>query len=538
MTLVTPPPSAQPVTARHCLAAVLALVAGALLPLAFAPFFSDYPLCGAALAVVLLTVLLGLWEGASPAQAAVRGGLFGIGAYGVGISWVFISLHHYGHAPLLFAGITTTLLVALMALYPAVMGYLVARYAPTGVVYRVVIWIPALWVFLEWVRSWLFTGFPWLALGYSQIDSPLAGFAPYGGVFAVSFAVMVSAGLLYLVLYSTCYPRLGWIVAFALLWLAAGGLSRIEWVSATGTPLRISLIQGNIAQDQKFRPDQLDRTLQRYTQLSMQATPHSDVIIWPETAIPILYDDARSLIEALSDHARQNQVDYLIGVPSGSWDSGVFHNSVISIGQVPGFYHKHRLLPFGEYIPLRALLGFFHDWVEIPMADFTPGNRYQPLLQSAGQPVGVSICFEAVFGSEIRRSLPTAHWLVNVSNDAWFGHSLAPYQHLQIARMRALEAGRYLVRATNTGISAVINERGHVLTRAPFNHTAVIRQTVRPLQGATPYVRWGDDPVVVGCVLLVLLGGLFRPRIAGTEAASAVAIPHDTTDPLPTAPDV
>jgi apolipoprotein N-acyltransferase len=254
--------------------------------------------------------------------------------------------------------------------------------------------------------------------------------------------------------------------------------------------------------------------LRLYAQLSLQVAEESDIVIWPETAIPILYQDAEDFIRALEIRSRRSDTDYLVGVPSGSWDTRVFYNGVISFGSSHGFYYKRRLLPFGEYLPLRSLLNFFHRFVEIPMADFTPGSENQALLKAAGHPVGVSICFEAAFGSEIRKDLPRAQFLVNVSNDAWFGDSLAPYQHLQIVRMRALETGRYMARATNTGITALIDERGRItVSGKPFS-TTVVQGKLQPMTGATPYVRMGDSFTVV-LLGTLLTAGLILGRIRG-----------------------
>ncbi len=489
----------------------VALLGGVLLPLAFTPYL--WPL-----AILLLALLLWIWTGETPWRAAWQGLLFGIGMFGTGIYWVYISLHQYGHAPPAFAALATLLLVLLMALYPAATGYLLARWAPDSGPTRWLLAAPALWALLEWVRSWLFTGFPWLALGYSQIDSPLAGLAPYLGVFGVSWAVVLSAGLLLILIRGNRQVRLRAGAVALLLWGGAWSLGQLQWVTPAGKPVRVSLVQGNIAQERKWRPDQLEATLRLYIRLSVPVMGDSDVVIWPEAAIPIFYQEVEEFAQALQKEARDSGVDYLIGVPWGSWDTGVFHNSVVSLGRTQGFYHKHRLVPFGEYLPLRFLLSFFRDYVDIPMADFTPGGRDQPLLYAAGYPVGMSICFEAVFGSEIRASLPQAQWLVNVSNDAWFGDSLAPYQHLQIARLRALEAGRYMARATNTGITAIIDNHGRIVARGEQFEAEVVQGTVQPLTGATPYVLLGDGFTVVllgGALALVLWLRFARPALAG-----------------------
>ncbi len=481
----------------------MAILAGALLTLSFAPFHF-YPL-----AIMSPALLLWLWQGQTPRRAAYLGGLFGLGWFGSGIYWINISLHQYGHAPLTFALLATFVVVLIMALYPAVVGYVLARWTQPGLL-QCLLLAPALWTLLEWVRSWLFTGFPWLSLGYSQTDSPLAGMAPYLGVFGVSWAVMLSAGLLLCLLRG---ERRGPCVAGVLgLWLGIWGLGQIDWVQAQGEPLRVSLVQGNISQDQKWQPEVMDKTLAHYVELSLEATENSDVIIWPETAIPGFYQDMEAFVAALQTEAERSHTDYLSGIPSGSWENGVFYNSVISLGRSQGFYHKRRLLPFGEYLPLRGLLMFFRDFVQIPMADFNRGAVEQPLLQVGGHPVGVSICFEAAFGSEIRLALPAARFLVNVSNDAWFGESLAPHQHLQIARMRALETGRYMARATNTGVSAIIDQQGKITTQSDLFVSQVLTGTVQPFSGITPYVRVGDWAIVGFSGFLLVFGWIFNRR--------------------------
>ena len=479
---------------------LLALCAGALLPLAFSPL-AIWPL-----AILSMFLLFWLWERATPRRAAWQGGLFGIGAFSTGIYWVYISLHYYGNAPAAFAVLTTLALVLLMALYPAAAGYLLARWMPYSGWCKWLLIAPALWAGLEWIRSWLFTGFPWLSLGYSQIDSLLGGLAPYLGIFGVSWAVALSASLLLLLIQSNWQKRLILTTLAVILWGGAWGLAQINWSKPQGEPLRISLIQGNVSQDRKWQPEQLQKTLQLYARLSLQVAEESDIVIWPETAIPMFYQDAENFIRAMAISARRSDTDYLVGVPSGSWETRVFYNGVVSFGNSHGFYYKRRLLPFGEYLPLRSLLNFFHRFVEIPMADFTPGREDQALLKAAGYPVGVSICFEAAFGSEIRKDLPRAKFLVNISNDAWFGNSLAPYQHLQIVRMRALETGRYLARATNTGITALLDERGRVLVSGEAFSTTVVQGMVQPMIGATPYVRMGDSAMVILMSTLIAVG--------------------------------
>ncbi len=493
---------------RHPLVTdLLVFAAGSSMPLAFAPF-GFWPL-----AILLPVVLPWSWDHAGPGRAARRGGLFGLGQFGFGIYWIYISLHDYGGAPAPFAALATSAVVLVLALYPALTGWLLCRWGPPPGPIRWLLFLPALWTLLEWVRSWLLTGFPWLAPGYSQIDAPLGQLAPYVGVFGVGWAVLLSSGLLWTALHGRDWrSRLGWLAPLAALWFGAWGLEWTNWTESAGSPLRVAIVQGNIGQDVKWQPNRLDETLERYVELSLPEHGRSDVIVWPETAIPAFYQDVLPFLEALGEKAREDRVDYVTGIPTGSWETGIFHNSVISVGRSLAFYSKRRLLPFGEYLPLRWFFLFFRDWVSIPMADFLPGDRDQPLLRAGGQPVGVSICFEAVFGSDIRQDLPEATWLINVSNDAWFKDSTAPHQHLQIARMRSLESGRYLARATNTGISAIVDERGRIVARGAQFQPAVVRGEVRPLRGLTPHGRFGDLPAVLLMVLLLALGLLLARR--------------------------
>jgi len=491
----------------------LALLAGSVLPLAFAPFGWAW------LVIPALALVLWTWQGASPQRAAWRGFLFGLGLYGFGVYWVYISLHHYGNAPAAFASLTTALLVVYLALYPALSAYLLNRLWPQAGLLRWLIVAPALWTLLDWLRSWiLLSGFPWLALGYSQIDTVLAAYVPLLGVYGLGVLLMLGAGLLLTALMAWPSWRGGLALAsLGAVYLGAYGVGQWaeQWVEPVGDPIRVSMVQGNIEQKQKWRPETLDNTLALYAERSVEVAAESDLIIWPETAIPLFYEDLDpGFRAALEQQAKNSQTDYLIGAPSGSWENMEFYNGVLAISAEPdaatAFYQKRRLLPFGEYLPLRVLFNLFHSFVDIPMADFTPGADEQPLLRAAGQLVGVSICFEAAFGSEIRRALPQATLLVNVSNDGWFGRSLAAEQHLQIARMRSLEAGRPMARSTNTGISALIDERGQIIERGPQFVVDVLQGELQPMQGTTPYVRYGDSPTLIAVILLLALAVIMR----------------------------
>jgi len=478
---------------------LLAFVCGTVVPLGFAPF-GWYP-------VPLLSVALlaGLLFNASPRQALWLGWLFGLGEFGFGVSWVHISIHQYGNASLPLSIATMLLLVAYLALFPAFMGWLLARTARASRPLFLLGAFPAAWALSEWLRSWLFTGFPWLNLGYSQIDAPLVGFAPLLGVYGVGFLTALSAGLVTLLVTSPGRSRAVAGLLLPLLWLAGWQLNQHHWTQPAGKPLVATLVQGNIPQALKWKPEQQRSTLDRYVELTREHLD-SDLVVWPETAVPAFYDQVDAdFLEPLREQMRASGVSLVTGIPvldRRDWD---YYNAVISLDDPGAFYYKVHLVPFGEYLPLRHWLASALSFLPVPQADFSAGRIDQPLLKAAGYPVGTSICYEIAFGEELIHTLPQAAFLINVSNDAWFGDSLAPHQHEEMARMRARETERYVLRATNTGISAIINADGDIVAQSEQFKTQAITHSVQPRAGATPYVRWGNWPVVLVSLALLLL---------------------------------
>jgi apolipoprotein N-acyltransferase len=408
------------------------------------------------------------------------------------------------------AAMIAALFILVLAVFPAGLGYLARRYFPAPELQSLLLVFPAGWLLAEWLRGWIFTGFPWLDIGASQIDSPLAGYLPLLGEFGVSWLAAVTAGALLCLLRDR---RRGTVLVLPLLiWGSGAWLDRQEWTSPRGEAIGVSLVQGNVAQEDKWLPENMQATLVRYAEMSFDGT-HSDVYVWPETAIPAFYDQVdESYIPYLQEQLEEQGAALLTGVPVLERDSWQYYNGIVALGQAPAFYYKQHLVAFGEYLPLRWLIGDTLDALAVPNADFTPGAAGQPLLQAAGYPVGTSICFEIAFGSLIAAVVPEAAMLVNVSNDGWFGDSLAPHQHLDIARVRAKETGRPLLRATNTGISAIIDHHGEILARSAQFEQVVVRGEVVPMQGETPFVRFGNWPVLVIVVLSFLVVFLRRSQ--------------------------
>ena len=475
----------------------VAFLAGAAMVPANAPL-EWFPLALAALAV-----LIHLWLAApGPRAAAWTGFLFGMGMFLAGVSWVYISLHRFGAMPAPIAAFATFAFCVVLAAYLALAGALLARVRAPPVV-RAALVMPALWTLAEWLRATLFTGFPWLSLGTAAIDTPLAGFAPLGGVYAVSFVTAAAAGLLWCV--ALGQARWAAAAAFAVLGVAGAGLRSVEWTVPAGAPLEVSLVQGNVPQDLKFDPARYARTLETHARLAEAS--RARLIVLPETAMPRMLDSVDpAYLERLDAAAKRNGGDLLLGAPTRA-ASGAYYNSVVSFGVSPRqLYHKVHLVPFGEFVP--PGFGWIVRVLSVPLADFSRGAAVQRPLQVAGQRVAANVCYEDAYGNELIRQLPEATLLVNVSNVAWFGDSLAPAQHLQIARARALETGRMHLTATNTGITAVVGRDGRVLAQlAPFAEGR-LDAVVQGYSGATPYVRLGDWPVLAACVALLLIVAL------------------------------
>lgn len=489
----------------------LALLAGLVCVFGFAPF-GAFPV-----PVLALAVLFALWGRAvTSRKAAWLGFAFGLGLFSAGIGWIYVALHDYGNMPALLALPATLLFAAFLALFNALAGYLQARFPAAGGV-RMILVMPAMWVSAEWLRGTIFTGFPWLALGYAHSDSPLGGYASLLGVYGMSLATAISSGLLAwssgniwdrhirasVPVKKENIKLLLAVSALLLLWAAGAMLRAVAWTHPYGKPFSVALIQGNIAQNLKFDENSLSSTLETYRRLVLQSKARLTIL--PETALPLLRQDVPSaLIEQLKTHARENAGDVLIG--SFERDQGNYYNSVFTLGMAEEqHYHKQHLVPFGEFIPLRPLLGrFINEVLDIPMGDLARGGTQQPLLDAAGQRVAVNICYEDLFGEEIIRALPQATLLVNVTDDAWYGHSIAAAQHNQASRIRAMESGRMMLRATNTGVTSIIGADGKIVQQLPQHMEAVLLGSAQAYAGSTPYADWGNSAALLLIVLLML----------------------------------
>ncbi|WP_284451557.1 apolipoprotein N-acyltransferase [Methylophaga thalassica] len=481
---------------------IVALFGGAILPLAFSPF-NAYPI-----AVLSLILLFASWDNTTAKQAAWRGWLFGLGMFGVGVSWVYVAIHVFGHTSWFLAGMLTFLFVAILASYLALFGWLVKKLSSyTFSLFDIALLLPIAWFGFELFKAWFLSGFPWLELGVSQIEGPLAGWVPVIGVNAVSFLVALTASCLFILFK---YKQQLWILPVVVIWVGGQGLQSVDWTRAAGEPIKTTIVQGNVPQDVKWSPEQLVSTLTLYQQLTEQHWD-SQLVVWPENAVPAFYHQLKDFyIDPLINEAQQHNTDILLGLPVEDKNGQDYYNSMMVAGQDEGFYHKRHLVPFGDYVPfawLRGLIAFF----DLPMSGFVPGPEQQSLLKASGQQVGISICYEDVFSLEVLDALPQASILINATNNAWYGDSFAPHQHLQISRSRALETERPLVRATTNGISAFVDYKGRIQSQTAQFEQATLTADIQPRQGATPYViakRW---PVFM-LMLLMLLSWFYYHR--------------------------
>jgi apolipoprotein N-acyltransferase len=484
-----------------------ALASGALLACAFAPL-SWWPL-----AILCPAALMGLWQGRTPRVAARLGFWFSAATFAVGTYWLYTSLHTFGGAPIWIAFALMLALAAIMGAYQALLGWFVARFLPPTGVLRWLVGLPCAWLLIEWWRGWFLTGFAWLSLGYSQTDTWLAGFAPVVGVYGLSAFLLLGAGALVTLAKGGRGARLAAVAVLIVPWALGYALQGVEWTQARGQPVGVAVIQGAIPQDQKWLDANHDTTLRLYRNLTARALGTA-LIVWPESAPPDLANNLLDYLEAEYSMTNKRGSALVMGVVRASDnDPDVYYNSVLTLDAAgPHWYNKSHLVPFAEFFPVP---GFVRSWLRLanlPYEDFTRGEPNQPPLPAAGLKLATSICYEDAYGSSQLAVLGAADALVNVTNDAWFGNSSARHQHFQIARMRAIEAQRFMVRAANDGISAVIGPHGEVIARAPEFTPYVLRAAITARVGIPPYGHVGNWPIVL-LALSGLLACALRQRL-------------------------
>lgn len=478
---------------------LLMLFLGASATLAFAPFnlplFSLISVAGA----YLLT-------SSEPKTGFVSGWSFGTGFFGAGTSWVFVSIYYHSDTPLLLAIILTLLFVTALGLLFAVQFWLYRKLfagasAPGFI---------ALWMLFEWLRSWFLTGFPWLYLGYAWIDTPVAALAPLGGVWLLSSLVALIAVLIG----SAIKNRSTSPLALAIALFATTYLLPTNWTEPVGQSVKVALIQPNIPQALKWSPDQYLNNLDRLVQLSGQT--EATWIVWPETAIPKLIDRAiYDIAHLLAELESRNQI-LISGFPMKTLDAKnnrwLYQNSMGVLTGTPSFYQKQRLVPFGEYLPFEQQLRGLIEFFDLPMSNFSPPLSAQAALEVGQYRLASAICYEIAYPELVRLQAKDSDLMITLSNDTWFSGSHAPDQHLQMARMRALENGRWLIRGTNNGLTAVVRPDGQIDSRLARDLAGILEAEIYPMQGQTPYQRAGILPAAAFNLSLLLLALIGRSR--------------------------
>jgi len=478
-----------------------AFIGGALLVSAFAPFGNYW------LAPLVMAGLAVLWESVDQRQAARIGFAFGFGLFAAGTWWLYISLNILGGLWPPLALLMMLLLVLAMACYGGLAGYVLVRWSERGSTIRWLLMFPAVWTLAEWLRGWVLTGFPWMSLGYSQAESPLGGFAPVLGVYGVTWAVLLLAGAVTAVILGSARQRMAGMGIFLVVVGAAYGLSQHDWTIPEDRDFRVRLVQGAIPQDKKWQPQQRQPTLEAYRELSQSEAP-LDLIVWPEAAVPALPFEVQDFLQAMHDEMYARDTQLFVGMLTYDVERSAFMNTLWALGTEEGQYHKRHLVPFGEYFPVPDFVRDMLRLMNLPSENITAGREGQAPLYAKGVAVAPTICYEIAYGAEQLEFFPEAQLLVNVSNDAWFGDTIAPHQHLQINQFRARESGRYMLRATNTGVTAVIDPQGRIAARMPQFEPGVVDAIVQPRQGLTPYLRWGNWPVVT--ILFFIAAAIIR----------------------------
>lgn len=480
---------------------LLAAFAGVLFPLSFSPYHLWY-----LTPVSICLLLLALSDNGRPSghSAFKTGWFYGLGMFGNGTSWIYISIHDYGFTGMPLAILMTMFFVMGLSLLPALQLTLFKR----GFCNISPVWsFPALWVLFEWVRSWILTGFPWLFAGNALVDSPLSPWLPVGGVYLASFILIMSGVLIYRFVVQKL--RLRTLLAYLIIVFAGSHLlNGMQWVTPTAEkPLKVAMVQGNIDQNKKWLPQHRDEFLLLYRDLT-QDIQNADIVIWPETSVPMLIQQSRAYTNRILADLPAGTA-FIAGMPERATPAGIrpaqYYNAIMARGDAQGIYRKQKLVPFGEYVPLESMLRGAIAFFNLPMSSFTAGEAFQPELTAKGFTVAPFICYEVVYPEFVRQRATDSDLLITISNDSWFGRSAGPLQHLQMARVRAAENGRYMLRSTNNGVTAVIDYKGRITDTSPQFEQAIVRGEVWPMQGQTPYNQLGSAPLLIFLAALLLI---------------------------------
>lgn len=481
-------------------AVLLALLAGAMFSFALAPYHYWY------LAIISPALLYFCVQDRTPKQALILGWIYGFGLWFVGAFWLYTSIHIYGHISSPVAVLMVAVMALLMAIFSAVQLYVYRKFFP-----QTPLTFAPVWVLFEWLKTWFLTGFPWLFVGYAFTERFFDAHAPVFGVLGVSFAVVfIACTLVHL-----CKKQWFWAVPSAVMLLLTWGFAQLNFVEQKNEqPLSVSLVQGNIDQNVKWDEQHFFKTLAIYSDLSEKEWGR-DLIVWPESAIPAFQTDVQPFLQGVGAVAEQSKTAWLVGIFYRDVNTEQKYNGLISLGaDTSGVYLKQRLVPFGEYIPLSGLLYWILPEAQKDVANgqLSAGQAGQAPIKVKNRDLAVAICYEVAYPNITRANAKKSDALMTISNDAWFTGTAGPWQHLQMVQMRAKENGRWFIRATNTGVTAIINQHGQIVQQVPQDVATVLRGELPSMTGRTWYNRFGDYPILVIVALLLLLSLRYRPK--------------------------
>ena len=487
--------------------ALLCLLAGSIFTLGLAPF--DLKL----LSLVSMALFALALTGESWRPSLLLGWCYGLGFFGAGVSWVYVSINVYGHASLALAVMLTTLFCVGLALLFAIQAALFSLLRPAHIGLRIVLFA-CVWVAFEWLRTWLLTGFPWLFAGYTALDTPVAGWAPVIGVLGVSWLIAVTAaGVAEIVIdgrASRGITLASWTVSIA----GAGYLlGSIQWTQPTGEARKVAIYQPNIALEDTWDRNNAPVLLNDFLDHAKAYAPSSDLVVWPEGALPFYFDQAPGYMSELRRIASYNEGTIVTGMPTRTGSRRF--NSIVSVGQSSQTYNKQKLVPFGEFVPLEDSLRGVIDFFDLPMSNFSKGDASQLPLSSSMGSLAPFICYEIVYPDFVAKGSRSSNLLITISNDAWFGSSHGPHQHFQMARYRALELQKQLIRGANNGITAIIDEQGSVVSELRQFERATLEDQVTPRTGLTPFARFGSVPILFVSLIFPLFIGIKAKRRQG-----------------------
>ncbi|MCP0913316.1 apolipoprotein N-acyltransferase [Legionella sp. 27cVA30] len=470
-------------------------LAGLLLPLGFAPFhLPGFPILGLAF---LYTNL----QRFTVRQSFSAGFAFGLGFLGLGVSWVYVSIHEYGHLNSFFSALITLLFIIYLAIYPALVAWAFKKLTISSALFSCVLF-SALWCLGEYARANIMGGFPWLLLGFGQMDTPLKHLLPVIGVYGISFLTCLAATFLAMGVQSKSKTRYAWILALVSMILLPSSLKHKHWVEIEKTPVSVGVIQANLSMRDKWDEGLFWQLLQHYRDKIEQLLGKNKLIVLPESAIPLPAGYISDILEAIHHQASQKDSAVLLGIPEPTNAEEIqYYNTMRALGSAQGSYLKQHLVPFGEFIPKP-----FQDiveWLALPSANLKPGHANQPLIHVHHHPIATLICYELAYPQLLRKQLPKAAWIVSISDDGWFGRSFAMYQQLQMAQALSLQTGRYQVLANNDGLSSLINAKGDIIASLPAFSAGIVEGNIWPAFGSTPWVYLGDAPVLWLSFLLV-----------------------------------